>query len=82
MLKPSISSNVSKKTILYIVLLGLLVSTLIGILGQSGALPLYYVDNLFYDALIRTQASGRTLTGFEPFLLTKTEPESARREVY
>ncbi len=60
MLKPSVYSKVSKTTVLYIVLLGILVSTVIGILGYSGALPLYYIDNLFYDSLIRTQASGKT----------------------
>ncbi|MBE0584190.1 MAG: CHASE2 domain-containing protein, partial [Desulfofustis sp.] len=60
MLKPSVYSNVSKTTVLYIVLLGILVSTVIGFLVHSGALPLCYIDNLFYDSLIRTQASGKT----------------------
>jgi len=59
-IKPSTSGNISKKAVLYVVFLGILVLTLIGILGQSGALPLYYVDNLFYDSLLRTQASGAT----------------------
>ena len=60
MIKPSVSGNVSKKTVFSIVFLGIVVATLIGILGQSGALPLYYVDNLFYESLLRAQASGVT----------------------
>lgn len=43
---------------MWIILMGIMVSGLIGILGYSGALPLYYIDNLFYDSFMRSTTTG------------------------
>jgi adenylate cyclase len=59
-LKPHLAGKIPKTVIMWIILMGILVTGIISVLGYSGALPLYYVDNLFYDSLMRSQTTGST----------------------
>jgi len=56
---PTLLHNLSKQAITFLILLGLSVSSLIGIVGYHEMLPLYFVKNLFYDTFMKYQATGK-----------------------
>jgi adenylate cyclase len=59
MLYPGYTHHLSKKAILILVALGLLVSSLIGFSCYTGLLPFHRVDNLYYDWFLKIKATGK-----------------------